>query len=199
MEKHNKLVRGGRVDKMDRSEKKPNLVSVAKHKELLDKLIVHIKDPKDENTNENYKEAREMVADLKTLDSKIGDEYRTKIDNALTERHSNKSGGVGEEYSGTAKEIWNNWNIGQREHFLNDHSNYIDKLINNDKSIPKGMLISEIYTPYSSARKPFVKLNKNVKAVIEEHIKDDKYAKGGEVESSKKSNWFSGGLSFLNY
>jgi hypothetical protein len=81
-------------------------------------------------------------------------------------------------------EIWNTWSIDQRKHFLDDHSNYIDRLINNDTSIKKGISISTIYNPYISSKQKYISLNKNVKQAIKDHIKEGQYEDGGLIRKA---------------
>lgn len=71
-----KLERGG----------SPSLASAKKHKELLDALIIDIKNPRSDTAQESFIEAELMVKDLGTIDSKASSEYLVKIREALREQ-----------------------------------------------------------------------------------------------------------------
>jgi antirestriction protein len=120
-------------------------------------------------------------------EKRIGKDVKNKLQG---KKSYGDGGGVGEKipnnYLGKSPiEIWNTWSIDQRKHFLDDHSNYIDRLINNDTSIKKGISISTIYNPYVSSKQKYVSLNKNVKQAIKDHIKEGQYEDGGGIDSVK--------------
>jgi hypothetical protein len=68
------------------NEGKNSLVSVDKHKELINDLLSDIKNPKSRTSDSSYKEGILMAKDLSTLDSKAGKEYTEKVENALKVR-----------------------------------------------------------------------------------------------------------------
>jgi antirestriction protein len=74
-------------------------------------------------------------------------------------------GAIKNQYEGkTAKQIWNEWTLDQREHFLADH---YDVLMGKD---------------LASKNRTFDALQPITKIQLELHIKQGQYAKGGEIE-----------------
>lgn len=68
-----------------------------------------------------------------------------------------------EKYTGNSNKIWSNWTIKQRKHFLKDHT----------------------FPQMNSVVDTFSDLSKEIQSAISQHIKDGKYAGGGNINSEK--------------
>jgi hypothetical protein len=125
-----------------------------------------------------FNELEVKMADVDLSDSEIK-EYNELTDSLFRDKKEN---GGKIEYDGSSKNIWDNWNENQREHFLSDHYHFFDGAYS-DRLVYK--------------TRSWNKLPKKVKDEVSEHIESGKYNKGGEIKN--KSNWFTGALSFLNW
>jgi hypothetical protein len=88
-----------------------------------------------------------------------------------------KGGSIPNNYKGkTAEEVWDEWTVDQRDHFLKDHNLY------NTKSDPT--MTSKEHKEYDGKA---VEWGSDLKNKLEIHIEEGQYAKGGSV--SKKQGY----------
>jgi hypothetical protein len=83
-------------------------------------------------------------------------------------------GSIPNNYKGrTPEDVWDNFTISQKEHFVEDHFNHIPQFLES------GMY--ENYVKVAKENRPYKSLPKNLKLVFDEHISMGQYAKGGSL------------------
>lgn len=82
-------------------------------------------------------------------------------------------GSVENQYAGkTAEQVWNDWTVDQRKHFLSDHNKQLSP-DNRYKDIEK------------MADWDYSRVGTGIRPWVEQHIKEGQYAKGGEIKKDK--------------
>jgi hypothetical protein len=92
------------------------------------------------------------------------------------EDKKSKKGSIKDQYKDrTPHQVWKSWTIDQRKHFLNDHSDRIEKLYANDNAHTKLNIDEWATTIYSE-------LPDVVQAILSGHIHNGEYKEGGAVD-----------------
>ena len=95
--------------------------------------------------------------------------------------NSKRESSIKNQYEGkSAEQVWDEWTVEQRKHFLNDHSDIINRTYRVNHNGKEGYNLPHPY--YSD--KNYRDLHPAIKEVLEDHIEDGQYEQGGSLNNS---------------